>query len=635
MTEFSSGWTVADAAALYNIDGWGSGYFSVAENGTLHVRPSPSLPHTICLASLVQDLQQRGIHTPLLIRFADVLYDRIAALNSAFDTAIADLKYRGDYCCVYPVKVNEQRHVVRTMVNGGRAHGLGLEVGSKPELLVALGMLDTDAPLLCNGYKDEEFIELALLGRKLGMNVMPVIEKAGELQLILRTAQELEIDPVFGIRSRLSSRGSGRWHASTGDRAKFGLTAAEIVSAVDTLQQADQLSGLRLLHFHLGSQICEVGKLRAALREAVRFYIELYRLGAPLGYLDIGGGLAVDYDGTRTAAEASANYTLQEYATTVVYEVMAACDDAGVPHPQIVSESGRALTAHHAVLVTNVLGTRTAPALHEAVGSVSDDAPRVVQDLAEYIDSPQGVDPQEMVHDLRYHLDQLHDLFRLGIISLSWRAAGETLYWAGLRQAYALNLAAAHPADELISMRRELADIYFCNLSVFQSLPDMWAIDQVFPVMPICRLNERPDVDAILADITCDSDGKVDRFVGPHGVTRTLPVHQLGDEPYLLAFFLVGAYQEVLGDLHNLFGDTHAVHIEWDDESDTYGIDHVEDGDTVTEVLTYMQHSRDKLVSRFRRRVEKRVRAGALTAADSRAMLDAYRAGFEGYTYME
>ena len=628
-------WTIQNAIDLYHIDKWGAGYFGVNERGHIVVCPTRNPDEQIDLKVLVDELQARGIDLPILVRFSDILQRRIDELHNSFDRAIREYDYRAEYRAVYPIKVNQQRHVVESILAAGQTRHLGLECGSKPELLIVLGLIrNLDSLIVCNGYKDEEYIELALNARKLGLQVILVVEKFNELPIILDLAETLQVEPIIGLRVRLSSRGAGRWEASAGDRAKFGLGPTEVLNAVRFLQERDALAYLRLLHYHLGSQICSVRTLRDALREAGRYYIELKKMGVPLEYLDVGGGLAVDYDGSQSDTANSANYNVQEYANTVVYELKTVCNEAGIEHPTIVSESGRALTAHHSVLVTNVLGAVQLP----GNGIPDKDyakAPVQVWELWDLYKIINETNFQEHFHDVQDAREQLLALFKLGYISLEWHATGEALFWAALRKIWQYARQSEFIPEELEGLHERLSDIYYCNLSVFQSLPDWWAIGHVFPIVPLQRLNERPDHRAILADITCDSDGKIDRFSDLARTRSTLPVHGLRDgERYLLGIFLVGAYQEILGDLHNLFGDNNAVHVSWDARAGTYRVDHVEDGDTVTEVLHYVQHNREELVRQFRQSVERAVREKRLSLEDSRRILQAYRQGFEGYTYI-
>ena len=629
-------WKIQDSYDLYQVEEWGNGFFRINRKGHVEVLPKRDERAKIDLKVLVDEVQTRGIQLPILLRFSDILTERIKELHTSFDSAMKEYEYQAKYRGVYPIKVNQQRHVVESIVKAGKKYHFGLEAGSKPELLTVMSMLDDpEALIICNGYKDEEFLHLALLGRKLGMNIVVVIEKYSELQKLLNLADELQVAPQIGIRVKLASKGAGRWEASGGDRAKFGLNATEILNAIRLLRERNQLANLQLLHYHLGSQICSVSTLKSALREAGRYFVEVQKLAGGLKYLDIGGGLAVDYDGSRTNFQSSANYTMQEYANTVVYEIKQICDENEVGHPTIVSESGRAVTAYHSVLVTNILGVTGVATTHVSQPNL-DEAPSQISDLWENYNSITQKNFQETYHDIMDMRDQLLDLFKLGFISLEWRAVGEALVSACLQKIRNITLQADYVPEEMEKLERELADIYFCNVSFFQSLPDSWAIGQIFPIMPIHRLSEKPGRAAVLADITCDSDGKIDKFADLRDVRPTLPVHATEkDEEYLLGFFLVGAYQEILGDLHNLFGDNNAVHVSWDADDKTYSIDHVEYGDTVTEVLGYVQQSNDELVNRFRSKLGRAVRRKQVSISESREILDMYRSGFDGYTYME
>lgn len=629
-------WRIQDSIELYQVNEWGGGFFRVNKRGHVEVLPARDADAAIDLKVLIDEVQKRGIQLPILFRFSDILAERIKELNRSFAAAIHEYGYRSTYRGVYPIKVNQQRHVVESISEVGRPFHFGLEAGSKPELLTVMSILDDpEALIICNGYKDEEFLQLALFGCKLGMKIIIVIEKFTELEKALDLAEALQIEPHIGLRVKLASKGAGRWEASGGERAKFGLSATEILKAVQLLQERRRLHCLELLHYHLGSQICSIGTLKAGLREAGRYFVEISKMVGPLRYFDIGGGLAVDYDGSRTNFHSSANYSMQEYANTIVYEIMQMCDEAEIPHPVLVSESGRAITAYHSVLVTNILGVTR---MHD--GDISkpegDDIPGQIKDLWEIYSTVTLKNFQEAYHDTLDLRDQLLDMFKLGYISLPWRATGEALVAACLHKISQITKQADYIPDELTRLERDLADIYFCNLSVFQSLPDSWAIGHIFPIMPIHRLEEEPVRRAMLADITCDSDGRIERFVDLRDVRPTLPVHpvQPGEE-YLLGFFLVGAYQEILGDLHNLFGDNNAVHVSWDADTGTYSIDHVEYGDTVTEVLSYVQQSSEALINRFRGKVERAVRLKQVSIEESREILDFYRGGFDGYTYME
>lgn len=631
-----AGWKTQDSIDFYNVNQWGANFFSVNAAGHIEVYPTGESTRAVDLKILADEIQRRGIQLPLLIRFSDILRTRIKNLCESFQTAIQEYNYKAVYRGVYPIKVNQQRQVVATIVDAGQPYHFGLEAGSKPELLTTVATLkDPEALIVCNGYKDEEYIELALLARRVGKNVILVVEKLNELELIAQLAEKLQVVPSIGMRLRLSAKGSGRWEASGGDRSKFGLGAVELLQAVEWLKARNMLDSLQLLHYHLGSQITAIRNVKDALREAARYYVELKKMGAALTYFDVGGGLAIDYDGSRTNFAASANYSMQEYANDVVYQIMSTCDEAKVAHPIIVSESGRAITAHHSILIVNVLGlTEFQPV--EPTAPTAENTPPLVKDLWESYQSLSRKNFQEVYHDIQHAREQLLNMFSLGYIDLPWRAYAEGIYWAANYKIFRLAREGNYVPDELEGLEKSLADIYFCNFSLFQSLPDNWAIDQIFPIMPIHRLEEKPTRSAILADITCDSDGCIDRFVDLRNIKDVLGLHPWKEkEDYLIGIFLVGAYQEILGDLHNLFGDNNVVQIALDGEKNVYKIEHVEYGDSVSEVLAYVQQSKDDLISEFRQSVEQAVRAGSCTLEEARHILETYRSGFEGYTYME
>jgi len=631
-----SGWKIQDSLELYNVNQWGANFFSINAAGHVEVYPTGDPNRAIDLKIMADEIQKRGIQLPLLIRFSDILRTRIKNLCESFQSAMQEYHYQAVYRGVYPIKVNQQRQVVATIVDAAKAYHFGLEAGSKPELLTTVATLkDPEALIVCNGYKDEEYIELALLARRVGKNVILVVEKLNELELIAQMAEKLHVEPSIGLRVRLSAKGSGRWEASGGDRSKFGLGPVEMLQAIEWLKGKNLLGSVQLLHYHLGSQITAIRNVKDALREAARYYVELKQMGAALKYLDVGGGLAVDYDGSRTNFAASANYSMQEYANDVVYQIMTTCDEAKVEHPIIVSESGRAITAYHSVLLFNVLGvTEFQPG--EPAAPSADNTPPLVKDLWESYQSLSRKNFQEVYHDIQHAREQLLNMFNLGYVNLPWRAYAEAIYWAANYKIYRLAKESSYVPDELEGLEKSLADIYFCNFSLFQSLPDTWAIDQIFPIMPIHRLNEKPTRSGILADITCDSDGCIDRFVDLRNIKDVIGLHPWQEnEDYLIGIFLVGAYQEILGDLHNLFGDNNVVQIALDGENHSYKIEHVEYGDSVSEVLAYVQQSKDELISRFRQSVEQAVRAGNCTLEEARHILETYRAGFEGYTYME
>jgi arginine decarboxylase len=626
-------WDTADAADLYEVARWGAGYFSVGSNGHLLVHPDKTPTKSIDLKALVDRLQVRGIDLPILLRFAEVLQHRLGEIHGVFASAMREAGYQGGYCCVYPIKVNQQRQVVEEVLRFGRPYGFGLEAGSKPELLAVIALADNETPIICNGFKDAEFIETAMLAHKIGRHIIPVVERFSELQLVIDAAEKIGVRPRIGMRVKLASRGSGRWQSSGGFRSKFGLTASEIVQGLDLLADRGMEDCLQLLHFHQGSQITNIRHIKAALTEAARIYTELVKRGAGLRYLDVGGGLGVDYDGSQTNFESSVNYSLQEYANDVVSHIQTACDEAGVPHPKIVSESGRAIVAYHSMLVFSVLGVSEQGGKAEIVEPPAD-AEQPLHDLWETHQNINVRNLLESYHDAQQSLDTAMNLFASGYLPLEQRSAVENLYWAICRRIIRLTKGLDYVPEELESLQATLSDTYFCNFSLFQSMPDSWAIKQLFPVMPIHRLDERPARAAVLGDITCDSDGKIDQFIDRRDVKRTLPLHAWRNEPYYLGAFLIGAYQEILGDLHNLFGDTNAVHVSTDDRGEVV-VDAVIKGDTVREVLDYVEFEPDQLVQRLRDSIEQAVREGRISDGQAGRFLRFYEEGLGGYTYLE
>lgn len=628
-------WRPQDSAELYGIPHWGRDFVSVGGDGNLRVGPAGSGLPPVDMKVLVDDLLRRGVDLPILMRFPDVLQWRVDALAGAFQSVIEENEYQGAYRGVYPVKVNQQRHLIEHMVRCCRPHHMGLECGSKPELLVVMAMMDDpEALIVCNGYKDEEYIETAMLAGRLGNRTVIVIEKASELDMCIEVSKRLGVVPSLGFRAKLASRGSGRWKASTGDRAKFGLTVEEMVAGVDKLQEAGMLGSLQLLHFHIGSQVSAIRSFKDALKEGARIYVELVRMGAAMGYFDAGGGLGVDYDGSSTDFASSMNYSLQEYAEDVVGAISSACDRQGIAHPHIVTESGRALVAHHAALVVNVLGASAPPVDGPPLGPSEED-PEIIHELFEALSYCNRKGYQAAWHDAQAARAQALNMFNLGLLDLRQRARAERLFWQIIGRIARVIEDIPYVPDDLEKLQRSLADTYFCNFSVFQSMPDAWAVDQLFPIVPLHRLDEEPSRTAVLADITCDSDGKIDRFIDLHDVRDTLPLHPLKEgEPYYLAAFLVGAYQEILGDLHNLFGDTNVVIVNLHEDG-TYELEEVLEGDTVSEVLRYVQYDRKEMVGRLRRRCERAVKRGSLSLDESRLFMTNYIAGLEGYTYLE
>ncbi|MCG5054828.1 MAG: biosynthetic arginine decarboxylase [Myxococcales bacterium] len=627
-------WSTADSAELYGVHNWGHGYFSINARGHVVAHPNGPEAGSIDLKELVDEVARRGIGLPLLVRFSDVLKSRVVELHETFKRAIVEFEFKGGYRGVYPIKVNQHRYVVEEIIEFGRPYHYGLEAGSKPELLAVMAMLDDEEALIvCNGYKDEEYIETALMAQKLGRKVIIVVEKFSELDLITTMAARMNLRPTIGIRVKLATKGSGRWEASGGDRSKFGLSTREVVKAVEYLKNADMLDSLELMHFHLGSQISAIRAVKNALREAGRFYTEVVKMGAPLGYFDAGGGLGVDYDGSQTNFASSMNYTMQEYANDIVFALGEACDAAQVPHPTIVTESGRAVTAHHSMLVFDVLGVGEFQS-GAVPDSLPDTAHRVVRNLFETYKEISRKNLRELYHDATEYKEEVLTLFNLGNLSLEERVIAEDIFWATCQKVLKLLREMRDVPEEFDGMERGLSDTYFCNFSMFQSLPDVWAIDQLFPIMPIHRLEEEPTRRAVLADITCDSDGKIDRFIDKRDVKDVLELHHPSDKDYYLGAFLVGAYQEILGDLHNLFGDTNTVHVSLA-PGGGYHIEHVVAGDTVTDVLNYVSYNRAELVARVRRYAELAVRAGRMSLEDTRAMLRLYEEGLSGYTYLE
>ncbi len=630
-------WSIDAARALYNIDGWGAGYFDINEAGHVVVRPDRSHPEReLDLLDLATDLEAQGVAMPVLLRFSDILRSRIESLSSRFEEAIGEFEYDGGYTTVYPIKVNQQRHVVEEIVQFGKAHGVGLECGSKPELQAVLALSEsTDHMIVCNGYKDEEFMRLALMGQKLGHQVFIVIEQSSEVDVLLRVADELGVVPTAGIRIKLAAAGSGRWAQSGGEKSKFGLTAAQLMRVIDKLEAAGRLDILRLIHFHLGSQITDIQFIKHGLGEIARFYAELRALGVNITHVDVGGGLGVDYDGSNSTSHASVNYTLQEYANDVVYTIAEACREHELPMPHLISESGRALTAHHALLLMKVIDVESHA--HPVIPELNDDDHSLLHEMAADLRTVTRKNiskrrVREAFHDATFDKERAQQLFNTGVLNLRGRATAEQIYTATINGISAIAQKDRDEFEDIVTdLDASLVDRYFCNFSVFQSLPDSWAIDQLFPIMPIHRLDEEPARRGTLQDITCDSDGKIDRFVGDRSSRPSLELHPLrGDEPYILGIFLTGAYQEILGDLHNLFGDTNAVHVQLSDTA--YEITDLVHGDTVTEVLNYVQFRAPDLLTTFRRKVNG---AKDITRQEANTFIAEYVAGLEGYTYLE
>lgn len=627
-------WRVEDSAELYNIGGWGRQYFSVNEKGNMIVCPKPGVA-PVDIREVLDELQLKDITAPVLLRFPDILDNRVEKISNCFAKAATDYDYKGQNYVVYPIKVNQMRPVVEEIVSHGKKFNIGLEAGSKPELHAVLATnIDENALIICNGYKDEDYIELALLAHKMGRRIILVVEKLNELKLILSISRRLKITPKVGIRIKLANSGSGKWEESGGDQSKFGLDSSELLQAIEFFRKNEIMDWLKLIHFHIGSQITKIRRIKTALREAMQFYVQLAHLGFAVEYVDIGGGLGVDYDGTRSSAsESSINYSLQEYANDAIYSIVDACEKNDLPQPNIITESGRSLAAHHSVLIIEVLEATSLPRWRDN-DELNGDEHELVKELYEIWDKINQQNLFESWHDAMQCREEALDLFSMGMLDLRNRALAEKLFWEIAREVAAVTSTMKHPPEELRKVAKMLPDKYYCNFSLFQSLTDSWAIDQVFPIVPISRLDEKPTRRCTIQDMTCDSDGKITTFISPQGVTASLPVHTLRPgEPYYLGVFLVGAYQEILGDMHNLFGDTNAVHISC--YKDHYEIDKVIDGETVAEVLDYVQYDAKRLVRNVETWVTKAMKEGKITPEEGREFLSNYRSGLYGYTYLE
>ena len=616
-------WSIEDSAELYNINGWGLNYFSINEKGHVTVTPRAGGP-AIDLKELMEELQVRDVSAPVLLRFPDILDNRIEKISNCFEMAAKEYGYTGKNFLIYPIKVNQMRPVVEEIVSHGNKYNIGLEAGSKPELHAVLSIdIDDDAMIICNGYKDESYIELALLAQKMGRNIYIVVEKLNELRTIAAISKRLKVRPNIGIRIKLASSGSGKWEESGGDVSKFGVNSSELLEALDILEKNKLADCLKLIHFHIGSQVTNIRRIKTALKEASQFFVQLRGMGYDIQFVDIGGGLGVDYDGTRSATSGnSMNYSIQEYVNDAVSSL-----------PNIITESGRSLTAHHSVLVFEVLASTSLPAFDEEE-EIADDAHELVKELYDLWDNLNQPRLLESWHDAVQIREDALGLFNLGLIDLRTRAQVERLFWSVAREVHGMAMSMKHAPEELRKIAKMLPDKYFCNFSLFQSLPDAWAIDQLFPIIPLSRLNEQPTRAATIQDITCDSDGKIANFVSPRNLSYSLPVHELKDkEPYYLGVFLVGAYQEILGDLHNLFGDTNAVHIKV--RGDEYVVDKVIEGETVADVLEYVQFNPKRMARTVEVWVMSSVKKGTISAEEGREFLSNYRSGLYGYTYLE
>ena len=627
-------WRIDDSAELYNINGWGRNYFSINEKG--HVVVTPRQEHApVDLKDVMDELQLRDITSPVLLRFPDILDNRIEKISNCFRKASEQYDYQANNYMIYPIKVNQMRPVVEEIVSYGKKFNIGLEAGSKPELHAVLATsIAQNALIICNGYKDEDYIELALLAQKMGRRIYLVVEKLNELRLIADIARRLKIDPNIGIRIKLSSSGSGKWEESGGDQSKFGLNSSELLEALDILERRDMRHCLKLIHFHIGSQITKIRRIKNALREAMQFYVQLSKMGFDIDFVDIGGGLGVDYDGTRSSSsESSMNYSIQEYANDAVSALVDVCTKNSLKQPNIITESGRSLTAHHSVLIFEVLETTRLPMWRDSE-ELGDDAHELARELYDIWNQLNQQRMFESWHDALQIREEALDLFSLGMLDLKTRAQIEKLFWSIAREVGDISGGMKHAPEELRKIAKMIPDKYFCNFSLFQSLPDSWAIDQIFPIIPLSRLDEKPTVTCTIQDITCDSDGKIANFISAGGQCNSLPVHPLRNgEPYYLGVFLVGAYQEILGDMHNLFGDTNVVHINV--YRDRYEIDQVFDGETVAEVLDYVAYSPKRLVRNVETWVTASMKAGSISPEEGRDFLNTYRSGLYGYTYLE
>ena len=627
-------WTIEDSKETYNIKGWGVNFFGVNEKGHVYVSPKKDNVQ-VDLKELVDELATAHVSAPMLLRFPDILDTRIQSTAACFEKATKQYDFKGDHYIVFPIKVNQMRPVVEEIISHGAKYNIGLEAGSKPELHAVLAQhMDSDSIVICNGHKDQNYIEMALLAQKMGKRLFLVIEKLPELRIIAETAAKLNVKPFLGIRIKLASSGAGKWQESGGDASKFGLNSSELLTALQLLDEMGLRDCLKLIHFHIGSQITKIRRISTALREAAQYYVQLHNMGFPIEFVDCGGGLGVDYDGTRSSnSESSVNYSIQEYVNDCVYTFTDAANKNGIPHPTLISEGGRSLTAHHSVLILDVLESVSVPQMPEDFQPGENDH-QLVHDLTEIWDKLSTRSMLEDWHDAEDIRDEALDLFRHGIIDLKTRAQGESLYWAIGHEVAELAHHQKHLPDDLRNMDKQMADKYFCNFSLFQSMPDSWGIDQLFPIMPIQRLNERPTRSAQLQDITCDSDGKVAAYVNGGQQTSYLPLHAVKPgEHYYIGVFLVGAYQEILGNMHNLFGDTNAVHISVDENG--YTIDKTIDGETVADVLEYVQYSPKNLVRRLEIWVAKSVKEGKITSEEGKEFISNYRAGLYGYTYLE
>ncbi len=631
-------WSIEESNQVYNVEEWGAGYFHINPKGHISVTPTKDPDKAIDLYTVIEEIQSRGIEIPVLIRFQDILRSRVKELNESFRAAIHEYNYQGNYFGVFPIKVNQLREAVEEILDAGIPYGYGIECGSKPELYVALALIeDKDTLIIANGYKDAAFIRMALLGKQLRKNVVLVVEKLSELRQILQISQELNIEPAIGIRAKLSTKGTGKWEASSGDQSKFGLSTPELIEAIELLKENNMPHVFKLLHFHIGSQVPDIRTIKAAVKEAARIYVSAHKMGVPIQYMDVGGGLGVDYDGSRTTFRSSMNYTMQEYANDVVYTILEVCNSEDVPHPHIVSESGRAIVAHHSVLILEIFGNIEKKQDYKKVDFTPDD-PDIIQEMLDTRHQlhKKNTNYLEVYHDAVQRREEAHSLFSLGYLTLAEKAKVENLFWeiVFVIREYTKNMPVV--PEELAELEPKLADQYLCNFSIFQSLLDHWAIDHLFPIVPIHRLNEEPSRRATLVDITCDSDGKIGKFIDLKDVKDRLELHPLNGQPYYLGIFLLGAYQDIMGDMHNLFGRVNEVHVFMDDEEpENYYVEEVIPGSNVGQVLSLVQYNENEIIKLIKKAVDQRIKEGAIKPSEGVKLLDTYELGLKDYTYLQ
>jgi arginine decarboxylase len=633
----SDSWDIPSAVSLYNIDRWGSGYFTINRSGNVQVTPTQQDESSIDLMEVIQEARDRGMSFPLVIRFQDLLRHRVETVNRAFQSAIAEAGYKNVYKGVFPIKVNQLREVVEEIIDAGGPFHFGLEAGSKPELIAALAVhRDPESLIICNGYKDQTYVKIALLGRKLGKQVIMVVEKIEEIRQILQLSKEMNVSPILGLRVRLQAKSSGRWATSGGENAKFGLSTADLVAASQYLKDEGMADALRLVHFHVGSQVSDIGVVKRAVREAARFFAKLAKMGHPMEFLDVGGGLGVDYDGSRTAFDSSMNYTLQEYARDVVYNIMDVCDSEKVPHPTIVSEGGRAIVAHHSVLIVESFGS-IEKATGDQLFEIRESDPKLLADIIEILRTMNKQNRMENLHDAQQIKEQAQSMFELGLLDLESKAKIESIYWRIAEAVVDFCRGMRYVPEEVKELEIALGDQYLCNFSVFQSLLDHWALGQLFPIMPVHHLQRAPDRNGTLVDITCDSDGKVNKFIDLQDVKETLPLHRISPgEPYYLGFFLMGAYQDIMGDLHNLFGRVNEVHVFLDEDEDSgWYIEEIIEGSTVGSVLSLTQWDKNELIRLVKSQVDAAIKSDRLKPNEAMRLLNEYERGLRGYTYLD